>query len=353
MATGRSQPAVLMTIVVVAGAMRATAMAADNALQECGHHHTVAGTGKIGSASGRLSNDDEPSNDSYRWTATAKQPAVEFGARLQLTFSFVPDGTLAAAPSTAFNTEPEESVLYEAMDAEFPGGMANFERLVREAAASWSNVADIVFEEVDDDGADVAYFNEGTLPSGGEPARGDIRFCMRSINGTGVDDDGDGTVDRNVWASAFFPHYGGDIVLDVADLPSFADETDDFRVFRNLLAHEIGHALGLEHVTPQTDTRLMEPRMSRNFDGPQPEDVAAINALYGNAFPLDEIFDDTSSDQDSIDSNIDDESGDTGSDIVDCDASACGVGCSAPMMFFTGFAGSRRRHRLALRRRRP
>jgi len=93
----------------------------------------------------------------------------------------------------------------------------------------------------------------------------------------------------------------------------------------------------------------METRMSRNFDGPQPADVYAIDALYGNAFPLDEIFDDMSSDQESINANIDDGADETHSDTDNCDAGACGVGCSVPMMVRAGFVGNRRRHSPVLR----
>lgn len=51
-----------------------------------------------------------------------------------------------------------------------------------------------------------------------------------------------------------------------------------------VLAHEIGHALGLQHA-PQNAKALMAPYYSDAILSPQPHDVARIRALYGDPEP--------------------------------------------------------------------
>jgi hypothetical protein len=53
-----------------------------------------------------------------------------------------------------------------------------------------------------------------------------------------------------------------------------------------VLAHEIGHALGLQHAS-QNAKALMAPYYSDAVTTPQPHDVARIRALYGDPEPVD------------------------------------------------------------------
>ena len=48
------------------------------------------------------------------------------------------------------------------------------------------------------------------------------------------------------------------------------------------MAHEAGHGLGLGHVTPVNGTKLMEPNISLAYDGPQADDILAVNRGYGD-----------------------------------------------------------------------
>jgi hypothetical protein len=51
--------------------------------------------------------------------------------------------------------------------------------------------------------------------------------------------------------------------------------------FRYTLAHEIGHAIGLDH--PGPSGQLMSFRYAEAFRGPQPGDIAGAVALYGRS----------------------------------------------------------------------
>jgi hypothetical protein len=54
------------------------------------------------------------------------------------------------------------------------------------------------------------------------------------------------------------------------------------RRLRNILAHEHGHGLGLDHACPVDGTKLMEPSVSLHYDGPQHDDVLGAQRLYGD-----------------------------------------------------------------------
>jgi len=103
--------------------------------------------------------------------------------------------------------------------------------------------------------------------------RGDIRVGGIDIDGTG------GTVARN-----FFPN-SGEMVFDTTEM--FALDPDDSisnRRFRNVVSHEHGHGLGLEHIIDDVPgaTFLLNPVLSIAFDGPQFHDILAVQRGYGD-----------------------------------------------------------------------
>jgi hypothetical protein len=195
------------------------------------------------------------------WTATATNGPVSPGQPLTITYSFVPDGTPIFISITQ-NTVP--SNLFTTLDNAFPGGRAAWQTRVRAAFNRFSEFSNITYVEVSDDGAPWP-----TAP-GAIGARGDVRICMCPI--------GDGPLAVN-----FFPAFGGDMMLDSLDAPLFASPADDFRAFRNVLMHEHGHGVGLDHVIPQNGTKLMEPVLNTGFDGPQEDDIRGVQHLYGDA----------------------------------------------------------------------
>ncbi|MEL6794332.1 MAG: matrixin family metalloprotease, partial [Pseudomonadota bacterium] len=132
----------------------------------------------------------------------------------------------------------------------------NVAAVFREAFRSWEQHADITFVQVKDDGRDI-----------GVGRVGEIRLAFGEIDGSSGDTLGLG----------FFPSGGaiaGDILFD-------KDETNFYSDPDNLLAvaaHEIGHALGLDHITGVP--ALMNPIIGVT-DEPLADDIEGISQIYG------------------------------------------------------------------------
>ncbi len=206
-----------------------------------------------------------------RWTSTAGDPVIPQGEPFFITYSFVLDGTNIPTSNNGDSAGPCN--LQATVDANFPGGMDAFRQVVRQAFDRWQNITNIRYVEVPDDGAAYGSAN-GLLPSATNVGRGDVRISMRFIDGAGGSPD--------IAAVNNYPQFGGDMILDSANIATMADATDNFRVLQNILTHEHGHGLGLMHVMPVNQTKLMEPTISRSFDGPQEDDMLAATQLYGD-----------------------------------------------------------------------
>ncbi|QOJ15724.1 MAG: choice-of-anchor D domain-containing protein [Planctomycetia bacterium] len=195
-----------------------------------------------------------------RWTTTATNGSVAIGNRMTLTYSFVPDGTSIAVAGFG---GAAGNVLHAELDANFPGGRTAWKAQFQRTFDRWSELMNVTFVEVSDDGASFPA-SAGLLG-----ARGDIRIAMRPLGAP--------------LAVNFYPQFGGDMVLDSEDIAQFCNATDNFRTLHNTLMHEQGHGLGLAHVMPQSGTKLMEPVLNSGFDGPQEDDIRAVQSLYGDA----------------------------------------------------------------------
>ena len=113
--------------------------------------------------------------------------------------------------------------------------------------------------------------------------RGDHRIGGHSI---------DGQTSPTFLAYNFFPN-NSDMVIDTDEINRWSNATNNYRLFRNMLMHEIGHGIGLNHVESfdvnphqakfQFGTFLMEPILSNAFDGPQFDDILGVHRLYGDA----------------------------------------------------------------------
>ena len=126
--------------------------------------------------------------------------------------------------------------------------------IINDAFGEWSEHGNIEFMQIADQG--------GAAGSGNVA---DIRIFFGPIPGGAI-------------GYAFFPtsapHAGaGDILLD--NLSSFNTNPD---LLFDLALHEIGHALGLEHV-PQSTNSVMTPTLSH--DHLQADDIRGIQQIYG------------------------------------------------------------------------
>ena len=202
-------------------------------------------------------------NDVDRWSQTATDGAgLNQGDPTTLTWGIIADGTLINTGATS-NLIARMGTIYGSV-----AGPVN--------AQPWFTVFQQVFDNLQansgidyvyhaaDDGVQMTNANRGILG-----VRPDIRIGGANIDGNF------GTL-----AYAYFPNFG-DIVIDTND-NFFNDTGGNSLGFRNVLAHEEGHGVGLRHSCPVDLTKLMEPTVTFAFDGPQHDDLLGINRGYGD-----------------------------------------------------------------------
>lgn len=188
------------------------------------------------------------------------------GAPITLTWSLVPDGLFI---SGSFSPGPSEnSSLFAEMDSQFGNNTALWISRYDQAFERWEELTGITFTRVTfngnewDDGASFS-------SAAGNNNRGDIRIAMRTIDGG-----------SNTLAFASFPN-DGNIVFDKDE---FWNGSQNDRFLRNVIMHETGHSLGLAHVCSNNSSQLMEPFATTSFDGPQHDDLRAVQRNHGDPF---------------------------------------------------------------------
>ncbi len=170
-----------------------------------------------------------------------------------VTWSLMPTGTSCASEFSG--------CVVSALASFLPGG---FLAQIQAAFNAWSAVANISFLQVADDGA---AFNATT-------ASGDIRLGGHAFDGPS------GTLAHGYYPPANGGSAAGDIHFDVAETWKIGFGGPGVDVYQ-VMAHEIGHALGLEHTGVAGS--LMNPFYTEGFAGPQSDDIAGIQFIYGAA----------------------------------------------------------------------
>ncbi len=211
-------------------------------------------------------------DDGDRWSLTATNDfGLEQGDPITLTWSLVPDGTTLPR---AFGDSGGPSNLISRLDNIYgagPGGTDLTQRpwfpLFQEVFEQWHALTGVAYRyEPNDDGAALSF-----AAAGQQGVRGDVRISGHGIDGR-----------NGVLAYNYFPNYG-DMVIDTDD--SFYDNTTNNSIrLRNVLSHEHGHGLGISHVCPLNESKLMEPIYTAMFEGPQFDDILAANRGYGDNF---------------------------------------------------------------------
>jgi hypothetical protein len=186
-------------------------------------------------------------------TTPGKWGPPAFGTGATITWSLMATGTSCAAEFAGCTI----SALADFMPAGFLAEL-------NAAFAAWSAVADVTFVQVADSGAGCAFNGAGCA--------GDIRIGGHVFDGPG-----------GVLAHGFYPPANGvtaagDIHFDVAELWKIGFGGPGFDIFQ-VFAHELGHALGLDHTA--VPMSLMNPFYTEAFSGPQADDIAGMQFIYG------------------------------------------------------------------------
>lgn len=205
---------------------------------------------------------DEKYELGARWTTTAIDGSTGGnGSPINLTYSFLDDGVWI--PGSGEPGSP--SSLYAELNGHF-GSEAVWKAIFAGMFNDWGKHIGVTYLEVSDDGA--------SFP--GSPGvlglRGDVRIGCHYIDGT-----------NNVLAYNYFPNVG-DMVMDSSEYWSAAN--NNYRFMRNILRHEHGHGIGLQHVVPEVCEKLMEAFLCTNFDGPQDDDIRGGMRSYGDTYEL-------------------------------------------------------------------
>lgn len=204
--------------------------------------------------------------DTTPWQVTASGNRTGTGIPGTITWSLVPDGTVVPGGTAG---AAGASDLNSFLSTTFPGGVTG-EELIEQAFNRWDELSGLsVVRETNDDGRAL---NTSTF-DGVLGVRGDIRIGGQVLDGP------NGTLAFN-----FFPNAGADMVIDTSEGNFFGGSFGSNRAFRNTIMHEVGHAIGLSHVESTTDALLLEPTINLSFDGPQLDEVRAVQFVFGDAF---------------------------------------------------------------------
>jgi hypothetical protein len=191
-----------------------------------------------------------------RWSSTSYGSTGSSGNPMTLGFSYVPDGTFV--PSSGYGSGG--SSLFNRMNALFGGNL--WQTKIAQAFQQWDNLTGANYVLTNDDGAALH------SSPGQQNVRGDVRISMITLS------------NGNVLAYNFFPNSGGDMVMNRSY--NWNSAGADYRFMRNVITHEHGHGMGINHVMPVNETKLLEPFLSTLFDGPQSDDIQAGQWLYGD-----------------------------------------------------------------------
>ncbi len=210
-------------------------------------------------------------NLASRWNTTALDGGgLGQGDFTTLTWSYVADGTPIGNGGCGVPGENGNSDFIAFFNGIYgppavPGDFttAPWHTVFVNMFASWSNASGILFVyEPNDDGTQVVTGGPGIAG-----VRGDFRISGHTLDGN-----------SGVLACNYFPQ-NGDMIIDTSD--NFYINNPGVGT-TNVLTHEIGHGLGIQHVCPVQQTKLMEPFVTTAFNGPQEDDILATNRHYGD-----------------------------------------------------------------------
>ncbi|MBI5757591.1 MAG: autotransporter-associated beta strand repeat-containing protein, partial [Planctomycetales bacterium] len=206
-----------------------------------------------------------------RWSSTITNGGgLTQGQPTTLTWGIVPDGSTITPAITGESSAVSSLIAF--MDGLY-GTAAGSDLTAR----PWFSIFNTSFSRLANlSGLDYAYVAVGSataIPTtGGSATVPDVLIGGHSI---------DGQSGSNVLAYNYFPDTG-DMVIDTDNTTFFGGTASNSLAMRNVVMHEAGHGVGIDHVESSDALFLMEPFVSTAFDGPQLDDILALQRGYGD-----------------------------------------------------------------------
>lgn len=222
-------------------------------------------------------------DDGDRWSSTATSGSgLTQGEPTVITWSIVPDGTVIDG---FVDEDSAPSDLIAFLDGIYPNSESVIEdkpwfTFFEQSFLRWEQISGNTYMyEPNDDGSSWRKLGStAVIASGQIGVRGDVRIAGHAVDGN-----------SGILAYNFFPNKA-DMVLDTGD-SFFSNTANSSLGLRNVLTHEHGHGLGLDHVCPFQQTKLMEPYVTYAFDGPQHDEILAVNRGYGDRLEDNDVVD--------------------------------------------------------------
>jgi hypothetical protein len=203
-------------------------------------------------------------NLASRWSGGQGNPRT-------ITWSLVPDGlNIPSAASWDNNGNSANSDLFNRMDNLF-GNRALWIQRIQESFDRWEEITGIDYVRVTSGGNE--WDDGASWGSSGSGSRGDVRIAMRNIDGpSGI----------LAWNNYPGGGTGGNMVVDRSELWNSA--ANENRFLRDVLMHEMGHGIGIQHICSANSSQLMEPSVNTIFDGPRQDDIRGAQRHYGDPY---------------------------------------------------------------------
>jgi hypothetical protein len=183
-------------------------------------------------------------------TTPGKWGSSTFGTGATISWSF----------TGAIDCSPDGGGACSSLSSFMPVG---FEAAIEAAFDAWASFADLTFVFVPSDNG-VASNASGT--------NADIRISGHAFDGP------NGVLAHGYYPPANGNSIAGDIHFDTAETWKLGFGGPGFDIF-TVMAHELGHALGLDHTGVAGS--LMNPFYTEAFSGPQADDIAGMQFIYG------------------------------------------------------------------------